>query len=619
MMQAPASSRHTAFAFPLPRILLALLIGVGGAATARADVLFDFEGPYLRDPGSTIKDHSMVFDGTQWHCYYIRGEEGVSGTSTERQLGHAVSPNLRNWSIQPPVVVVEPGAWDGRNVWAPHVVESIDGNGWTMFYTGVQATFLQRMGMAGSSDLFDWTKSANNPALQPDPAVYLWSDTLSVPELSAFRDPYFFEYDGTYHVLNTALIQDDTITRGYRGAVHHATSGDLVNWTDVGPLLVNNSTQGIWREIESVQLIERNGTWHLFFTLFGVVGVQWVSNPSFDTGWNLANAVMIDGGIAAELTPLGNDQWLFTRHAPAQHFVYHPDAGELFYTLRADTLQFGPNNAPVIVRDASFSVDWPEREGDAFVFAPTYGDNQLERGEPHANLIGNGFLSSREFWSGPLSGFGGPGGSIGNTPTGRIRSRWLTVGEHDTVHHFLLGGSEDPDCRLELHERVEVAPDSFEIVVRRVAMAPGGMSLVPRQWPVQDLRGATVRFVVIDESETGWVALDHIRVEEDLEPTAAPVAPKLDARLSAPHPNPFNPRTTLRFDLARSGRVALEVHDLRGRRVRTLDLGTASAGVHDVVWDGRDDEQRDLASGVYLVRLVVDGATADFRKATLVR
>lgn len=622
MMHAPAPPRHArgGLATALLRLALAVTaLAPLAASPTRADVLFDFEGPYLRDVGHTIKDHSMVFDGTQWHCFYIRGLEGMNGNATEREIGHAVSTDLRDWIVLSPVLEADPGSWDGRNVWAPQVLPSLDGTGWEMFYTGVESTFLQRLGRATSTDLFTWTKDPGNPVLEPDPAVYVWSESLAVPELSAFRDPYVFEHDGQYHVLDTALIQDGNTVRGYRGAIHHATSPDRVNWTAVDPLAVNNSTQGVWREIESVQLIEHGGRWHLFFTLFGITGVQWVSNASFDTGWNLANAVLIDTGIAAELTPIDADTWLFSRHAPAQHFVNHPDAGEIFYTLRADTLRFGPNNAPVVVRDASFARDWPEREGDAFLAAPTFGDNQLERGEPRANLIGNGFLSSREFWGGPLSGVGGIGGSIGNSPTGRIRSRWFTVSPQDQIHRFLLGGMADPGCRIELQERVSVAPDSFEVVVRRSMMGPGGPGLVPRQWPVDDLHGATVRFEVIDESATGWISVDHITVEQDIEPTAAP-SPVLErGRLAAPSPNPFNPRTTLRFEVLAASEVSLEVHDLRGRRVRTLAQGRRDAGAYETVWDGRDDARRDLASGVYLVRLVVDGASADFRKLVLVR
>ena len=69
-------------------------------------------------------------------------------------------------------------------------------------------------------------------------------------------------------------------------------------------------------------------------------------------------------------------------------------------------------------------------------------------------------------------------------------------------------------------------------------------------------------------------------------------------------PNPFNPQTALRFGLPRATTVRLGVYDIAGHLVQTLIDGEAmSAGIHDVVWRGRDHSGRAVASGVYLYRL----------------
>jgi flagellar hook assembly protein FlgD len=68
-------------------------------------------------------------------------------------------------------------------------------------------------------------------------------------------------------------------------------------------------------------------------------------------------------------------------------------------------------------------------------------------------------------------------------------------------------------------------------------------------------------------------------------------------------PNPFNPSTTIRFDLARTGYASLEVYDLSGRHVRTLDSGYLSAGQHWALWNGQDEHGKTVASGVYFLRL----------------
>ncbi len=85
------------------------------------------------------------------------------------------------------------------------------------------------------------------------------------------------------------------------------------------------------------------------------------------------------------------------------------------------------------------------------------------------------------------------------------------------------------------------------------------------------------------------------------------------ARLLPNMPNPFNPATELRFELAAPGRAELAVYDLRGRLVRSFAAAPYPAGVQSVMWDGRGDDGRPAPSGVYnvMLRAKVDGATIE--------
>jgi hypothetical protein len=83
-------------------------------------------------------------------------------------------------------------------------------------------------------------------------------------------------------------------------------------------------------------------------------------------------------------------------------------------------------------------------------------------------------------------------------------------------------------------------------------------------------------------------------------------------------PNPFNPSTTLRFELARPSAVALRVFDLQGRAVADLGTGLRAAGAHTVTWDGTRGGGDALPSGVYVARLQV-GTAVTTHKLTLVR
>ena len=68
-------------------------------------------------------------------------------------------------------------------------------------------------------------------------------------------------------------------------------------------------------------------------------------------------------------------------------------------------------------------------------------------------------------------------------------------------------------------------------------------------------------------------------------------------------PNPFNPSTTIRYELEYSGQVDLKVFDLSGRLVRTIFQGMQEAGPQEQVWRGRDKRGRDVSTGMYFYRL----------------
>ncbi len=85
-------------------------------------------------------------------------------------------------------------------------------------------------------------------------------------------------------------------------------------------------------------------------------------------------------------------------------------------------------------------------------------------------------------------------------------------------------------------------------------------------------------------------------------------------------PNPFNPRTSIRFAVGgtRPGHVTVTVHDVRGRVVRRLFAGAVEPGSRALIWDGRDDTGRSLAAGAYLARVQV-GAEIAAVKLTLAK
>lgn len=73
--------------------------------------------------------------------------------------------------------------------------------------------------------------------------------------------------------------------------------------------------------------------------------------------------------------------------------------------------------------------------------------------------------------------------------------------------------------------------------------------------------------------------------------------------ISPNFPNPFNPSTTLTFDLPRPGHVNLTVYNVQGQKVKELMNAFCRAGSHQVVWDGKDESGKSMVSGVYFCML----------------
>ena len=83
-------------------------------------------------------------------------------------------------------------------------------------------------------------------------------------------------------------------------------------------------------------------------------------------------------------------------------------------------------------------------------------------------------------------------------------------------------------------------------------------------------------------------------------------------------PNPFNSSTIIPYEIATAASAELAIYNVAGQRVRTFILGYQSPGEYHIVWDGRDDGDRKLGSGVYLYALK-SGVEAAWRKAILIK
>jgi aminopeptidase N len=123
-----------------------------------------------------------------------------------------------------------------------------------------------------------------------------------------------------------------------------------------------------------------------------------------------------------------------------------------------------------------------------------------------------------------------------------------------------------------------------------------------------DLAEETVSFVVSDVP-TGLTVDpdDWVLDEQQLAPTSVDFGPDIAAAqalsLKVPRPNPFRIRTEIRYYVPTTGPIALVIHDVAGRKVRSLVDGPESAGSRKVWWDRRTEDGTRVAAGVYYLRL----------------
>lgn len=72
------------------------------------------------------------------------------------------------------------------------------------------------------------------------------------------------------------------------------------------------------------------------------------------------------------------------------------------------------------------------------------------------------------------------------------------------------------------------------------------------------------------------------------------------------YPNPFNPATTIRYNLKEDTKVILKIYNLLGREVKTLVDEKQSAGLKTVIWDGKNNDEEPVPSGVYIYRIIAN-------------
>ena len=129
-----------------------------------------------------------------------------------------------------------------------------------------------------------------------------------------------------------------------------------------------------------------------------------------------------------------------------------------------------------------------------------------------------------------------------------------------------------------------------------------------------------VNATTLDRVEIAMDVCDWMQI-----PFSRDIPPPVDAgdlpcafALSQSFPNPFNPSTTIRYDLKAKGLVTIKLYDVSGRLVRTLVDGIKDAGSYSAAWDGRNNLGSAAASGIYFCKMEAGDWSAT-RKIVMLR
>lgn len=221
----------------------------------------------LRIEDRWIWDFWLVEDGRDYHMFFLQAPRSLGDSELRHwnvSIGHAVSADLRSWEVLPDALAPgRAGQWDDYTTWTGSIVRHNDV--WHMFYTGGtrhENGLIQRIGLATSQDLIEWTKHPDNPLLVLDPRWYEPLDLDSWHD-QAWRDPWLLQdaRTGEWYAFITARSASG-VADG-RGVIGRARSIDLIEWEVLPPL----TRPGDFGHLEVPQVVAANGINYLVFSV----------------------------------------------------------------------------------------------------------------------------------------------------------------------------------------------------------------------------------------------------------------------------------------------------------------------------------------------------------------
>lgn len=244
---------------------------------------------FYKQPGEYYKDFFITKKGEEYHLFSNVGIAGPTqdwiSPGNEKEFIHATTTDFNNWSVKPRVMQVRRGTWEDCVVTAPSI-QFFNGV-YHMMYGGFAPNYVQRVGYATSTDLYNWTRYPQNPTF----VAPSWGIS------SECRDSHIIRYNNQWVMYTTTKHKDGS------GAISLDVSSNLASWSNIGCAV---KQAGV--DMESPAVFENNGKWFLFISSTGTAA--YTANSPLSTNWTkLSSFQFAPGYFAYEFINTGN-QWI---------------------------------------------------------------------------------------------------------------------------------------------------------------------------------------------------------------------------------------------------------------------------------------------------------------------
>lgn len=134
--------------------------------------------------------------------------------------------------------------------------------------------------------------------------------------------------------------------------------------------------------------------------------------------------------------------------------------------------------------------------------------------------------------------------------------------------------------------------------------------------PFDALRNSNEELLFFNQNET---EIDVYTLSEEIQVSIEEFEIEANTFQINNYPNPFNPTTTIEFSIQNNSNVELMIYNIKGQKIKTLVHSEYTKGNHSIIWNGDNEENKLVNSGVYLYKLNINGKSEAVKKCLLLK